>query len=380
MGTDSSRKGEPGPEVTLFLCGDVMLGRGIDQVFPHSADPRLYEPVVDSATRYVALAEAAHGPIPRPVEHSWVWGRALPELERAAPDVRIVNLETAITTSDVPWPGKGIHYRMDPANVPALEAAKIDCAVLSNNHTLDWGVEGLRETLRALDDSGILAAGAGRDRREARAPAVLGHGSGGRVLVFGVGAPSSGIPLAWKADAGRPGVRLLDDLDEARLEELTVQIREAREEGDIVLVSIHWGGNWGFRIPPGHREFARGLIDEAGVDVVHGHSSHHPLGIEVHHGHPILYGCGDFLNDYEGIEGREEFRSDRGIMYLPTLDVTTGTLQRFEIIPLVIRRFRLETAPPGEVEALGRMFDREGKSLGTGVERMPDGRLMLRWS
>jgi poly-gamma-glutamate capsule biosynthesis protein CapA/YwtB (metallophosphatase superfamily) len=59
-----------------------------------------------------------------------------------------------------------------------------------------------------------------------------------------------------------------------------------------------------------HRQFAHALIDEAGFDLVHGHSSHHPKAIEVHHGRIILYGCGDFITDYEGIKGYESFRDD----------------------------------------------------------------------
>ena len=82
--------------VRLFLCGDVMTGRGIDQVLPHPSDPLLHEGYASSALRYVELAERANGPIPRPVDFAYVWGDALTELERRRPDVRIVNLETAV--------------------------------------------------------------------------------------------------------------------------------------------------------------------------------------------------------------------------------------------------------------------------------------------
>lgn len=75
-----------------------------------------------------------------------------------APDVRVINLETAITTSPTPWPGKGIHYRCHPANVATLAAAGIDVAVLSNNHVMDWGAMGLVQTLEALAASGEATA------------------------------------------------------------------------------------------------------------------------------------------------------------------------------------------------------------------------------
>jgi poly-gamma-glutamate synthesis protein (capsule biosynthesis protein) len=85
--------------ITLFLCGDVMTGRGIDQVLPQPSDPRLYEPSVKTAVRYVELAEKVNGPIPKPVDFSYIWGDALRELEQVQPAVRIINLETAVTES-----------------------------------------------------------------------------------------------------------------------------------------------------------------------------------------------------------------------------------------------------------------------------------------
>jgi poly-gamma-glutamate synthesis protein (capsule biosynthesis protein) len=86
--------------LTLFLCGDVMTGRGIDQILPHPGDPRLHVPIVDDVRDYVALAEHLNGPIPRPVEVAWPWGDALDIVDDLAPDVRVINLETSITTSD----------------------------------------------------------------------------------------------------------------------------------------------------------------------------------------------------------------------------------------------------------------------------------------
>ena len=123
------------PYITLALCGDVMLGRGIDQILPHPGDPRLYEEHATSALDYVVLAENANGPIPRSAGFSYIWGDALAALETARPDLRIVNLETSIT-KDGRAERKGINYRMSPDNVPCLVAAKIDCCVLSNNHVL----------------------------------------------------------------------------------------------------------------------------------------------------------------------------------------------------------------------------------------------------
>jgi poly-gamma-glutamate synthesis protein (capsule biosynthesis protein) len=93
-------------------------------------------------------------------------------------------------------------------------------------------------------------------------------------------------------------------LSSAQVDVVAERVAAVVRTGDIVVVSIHWGPNWGYHVPSSHRRFARALIDRAGVHVIHGHSSHHPLGIEVYRNRPILYGCGDLINDYEGIRCR----------------------------------------------------------------------------
>ncbi|MGH8579418.1 MAG: CapA family protein, partial [Gammaproteobacteria bacterium] len=97
-------------------------------------------------------------------------------------------------------------------------------------------------------------------------------------------------------------------------------------------------------IPPEQRIFAHRLIEHAHVDVVHGHSSHHPKGIEVYRDRPIIYGCGDFLNDYEGIGGHEEYRADLTLMYFVCMDPSNGRLIRFDMTPMQIRRLRANRA------------------------------------
>jgi poly-gamma-glutamate capsule biosynthesis protein CapA/YwtB (metallophosphatase superfamily) len=362
----------------LFLGGDVMTGRAIDQILPRPSDPRLREPFMKSALGYLRLAEGVSGPIPRPANFAYIWGDALRELARRKPDLRIVNLETSITTSE-DWVPKGINYRMHPANVGCLTAAGLDCCVLANNHVLDFGPAGLLETLQTLDQAKIRTAGAGRNLEEAQAPAIFALGGKPRVLVFGFGTTSSGIPPEWAATAKRPGVNLLTDLSWATAKAAAARIASHRRPGDIVVVSIHWGGNWGYTIPRDHREFARCLIDQAGVDVIHGHSSHHPKGIEVYRDRPILYGCGDLLNDYEGIEGYEEYRSHLALAYWVALDAETRRLAGLQMTPFRIRRFRLERAGREDALWLAAMFKRESRTLGTSASLAPDSTLILRW-
>lgn len=355
--------------LTLFLCGDVMTGRGIDQVLPHPGDPRIYESYMSSALGYVQLAEDAHGPIGKPVDFSYVWGDALAELSRRRPDARIVNLETAVTASGDPWPGKGIQYRMHPANVPCLTAAGIDCCTLANNHVLDWGSAGLGETLASLEKAGIETAGAGMNSAQAQHPAIMEIPGKGRVLVFAAGDESSGIPRSWAAQEDRPGVDLLPDLSVGTAHRFAQRIQAHKRPGDVAVASIHWGGNWGYDISSAQRAFAHRLIDAGGADIVYGHSSHHPKGIEIYRDKVILYGCGDFLNDYEGIAGREDFRGDLALMYFLTLEPGGGRLLRLEITPLQIRRFQLHHAQPADMGWLQQTLDRESRPLGAGVER-----------
>jgi poly-gamma-glutamate synthesis protein (capsule biosynthesis protein) len=379
MSETTHEAGTAARAMTLFLCGDVMTARGIDQVLPHPGDPALHEPYLKSARAYVALAEKAHGPIPRPLAFDYVWGDALGEWARVRPDVRIVNLETAVTARGDWQLGKGIHYRMHPGNVSSLTAAGIDCCVLANNHVLDWGYAGLDDTLATLQHAGIRTAGAGRDAAEAQAPAVLPAAGKGRVLVFAFGAASSGIPPAWGAAAGQPGVNLLADLSDATLRRIAAQVKAAKRAGDVAVASIHWGGNWGYEVPDAHRRFAHGLIEHCAVDVVHGHSSHHPLGVEVYRERPILYGCGDFINDYEGIAGYEAYRGDLGLMYFLGMDPASGRLVRLQMIPMQRRRFRLNRAAAKDIRWLREQLDRESRRFGSQVAARSDGSLELRW-
>ena len=358
----------------LFLCGDVMCGRGIDQVLAHPCSPEIYEDYMRSAEDYVLLAERANGPIPRRNGPSYVWGAALEQLARMQPDARIINLETAVTHSN-DRVQKGINYRMSPENAACLGAANIDCCTLANNHVLDWGRTGLRETLASLQKLNIKVAGAGRNERDAKAPAVLNLAKA-RLLIFAFGSPSSGVPLDWAAAGDDPGVNLLGDLSEASAMRVVEQIESFRRPSDLVLVSIHWGSNWGYHVPDEQIVFGHTLIDKAGVSIIHGHSSHHPRPIEIYRDHLILYGCGDFLNDYEGIRGYERYRDDLTLMYFVDLDPTGGSLQAIKLVPLQIKNFRISIPSQRDIEWIQETLDRQCRPFRTRVTREPDGQLL----
>jgi len=354
--------------ITLFLCGDVMTGRGIDQILLHPSEPQLYEPYVRNAKRYVELGEKINGVISKPVSFDYIWGDALTELEKAAPDARIINLETSVTSSNDYWLDKGINYRMHPKNIACLTAAKIDCCILANNHVLDWGYAGLTETLSTLKNANIKTVGAGANWQEAQSPAILDVPSKGRIIVFSCGTASSGIPEEWAARAGKAGVNFLTDLSRRTVDQIAANVHQIKRPGDVVVVSIHWGENWGYHIPQEHIDFAHMLIDSADVDMLHGHSSHHPIGLEVYKGKLILYGCGDFLNDYEGIGGHEHYRSDLSLMYFAHIAPAPGKLVELEMVPMQIKNFRLNRASEADANWLQRTLDEHSRKFNCHIE------------
>lgn len=344
------RPAVPG-RVRLFLGGDVMTGRGVDQILLHPGDPAIQEPCLTSARAYVRLAANVAGPIPLSVTDDYVWGDLLAEMTARRPDLRIVNLETAVTVAGTPAP-KGINYRMNPDNIGVLKAARLDACCLANNHVLDWGAEGLVETLEVLDRARIAHAGAGRDAAEATRPAILPLPGGGRLLLLAYGAPDAGVPQTWAASARTPGVALVPSDPVAAVERA---LHGVRRSGDVLVISLHWGENWGTAIPRWHRALAHDLIEGAGAQVVFGHSAHHAKAAEVIGDGLVLYGLGDLVNDYEGIAGQEAYRPDLALAAFVDIDPRGGVVTRTDLVPFRRRRFRLERTEGEDVVRLMKM-------------------------
>lgn len=370
--------GGAGERVTICLAGDVMTGRGIDQILGHPGEGELREPHLTHAREYVELAAGRHGAVPTGVDPAYVWGEALALLRKEAPDASIANLETSVTVSGDFWPRKDVHYRMHPANVGCLAAPGFDVYALANNHLLDFGRRGLEETLRVLDDAGIGHAGAGADLAEARRSARVALPDGGVLHVFACGSESSGIPRSWAAEDDRAGVELLPSLSPRVAETLAARVLAVKRPGDLVLVSIHWGSNWGDDIPAAQRAFAHALVD-GGVDLVHGHSSHHARAIEVYRGRLILYGCGDLVTDYEGIRGYERWRGDLGALYLATVSTRDGSLRALRLAPTRMERLRLTLAGADDVRWLRDRLSAVSAPFGVHLEQGTDGLLVVLW-
>jgi poly-gamma-glutamate synthesis protein (capsule biosynthesis protein) len=334
---------------------------------------------MESSVDYVKLAERASGLISRPADFSYVWGDALEIFRAEQPQVKVINLETTITRSDTYWRGKDVHYKMSPENIGCLTSAGIDCCVLANNHMLDWGVPGLVDTLDTLDREGIKHAGAGRQLCEAEQPAILRAGKEARVIVFSLGSTTSGIPIEWSANEDRPGLNVIESRSDGAIRSIAKKIGEVKSEGDVIIVSIHCGGNWSYNIPPSQKNLAHRLVDETGVDIVYGHSSHHVKAIEVYKERLILYGCGDFIDDYEGITGYESFRGDLGLMYFAEMEPRSGKLHALRMIPTQVRRFRVTRATEADIHWLEALLNREGKRFRTEVKLRDGKTLTLCW-
>lgn len=359
------------PSITLFLAGDVMTGRGVDQIMTRPSAPDLHESAVTDAREYVRLAEQVSGSVPRGVASDYIWGDALAEWERVVPAARVVNLETSITRSDE-YERKGINYRMHPDNIGCLRTARLDVCILANNHVLDYGPKGLLETLETLQRAKVQAVGAGRNRDEA-VRAVVHALPGGQHLIVGACAhESSGVPDHWAALTEEPGVNVLPDLSDETAADVAARVARHKRPGDLAVLSIHWGSNWGYDVPRQHINFAHRVV-ESGIDIVYGHSSHHVRPIEIYRDRLILYGCGDFIDDYEGISGYERYRDDLVLMFFPALSARTGQLLTLEMTPLQIRRMRLNRASADDAQWMCATVNDISRAFGTRLTLTEDG-------
>jgi poly-gamma-glutamate capsule biosynthesis protein CapA/YwtB (metallophosphatase superfamily) len=315
--------------ITLALTGDVMLGRGVNETLP---DVRPEEP----------------------------WGDVLPLLDAA--DLRIVNLECAITEHKQSWSRtpKVFHFRSDPVAIEVLKAARIDACSLANNHTLDFEEQGLVETLRHLEEAGIRYAGAGRDAEEAARPVLL------RGDVALVAFTDNEPPFAAGLD--RPGTNYLPvSLDPEVLRQVEAAVGAAREAGArTIVVSNHWGPNMVQRPGEIFRRFARAVVDR-GVDVYYGHSAHIFQGVEIYRGKPILYDTGDFMDDY-AVDPK--VRNDRSFLF--RISVQDGDLERLELFPVFLPYARVELARSAEREAILERMVSLSAEMGTAFDRRED--------
>jgi poly-gamma-glutamate capsule biosynthesis protein CapA/YwtB (metallophosphatase superfamily) len=315
--------------ITLALMGDVMLGRRVAEVLNHTMRPE--EP----------------------------WGDVRPLLDAA--DLRIINLECAITDNEQPWTrtAKVFHFRAKPSAIETLRTARIDACSLANNHTLDFEEQGLLDTLEHLDAAGIRHAGAGRNQEEAADPAILtvpaNHTRRAALLAFTDNEPS------FAAGTDRPGTNYLPvSLKPDVLRRVERAVAAARGMGvDTVIFSNHWGPNMVQRPKKIFRRFAHAVIDR-GVDIYYGHSAHVFQGVEIYRGKPIIYDTGDFIDDYAV---NPELRNDWSFLF--QVSVVEGRFERLDLTPVKLSYARVDLATGGERETILNRMEGLSAEMGT---------------
>jgi poly-gamma-glutamate synthesis protein (capsule biosynthesis protein) len=283
------------------------------------------------------------------------WGDTLPLFQHV--DVRICNLECALTDWETLWSAypKVFHFRSDAKNVEVLKAAHIDAVSLANNHVLDFEYEGLFDTMNILDTAGIRYAGVGRDRMEAARPA-LWEAKGKKLGLIALTDNEPG----WQATEEQAGVFYLPiTLQDKRTEQLLETVRATKDAVEMLIVSAHWGPNWGYSPLPEHVPFAHALI-EAGADIIFGHSCHVVRGIELYNGKPIMYSTGDFIDDYAVDEVE---RNDLSFIFV--VEVEGQQIARLLLYPTLIKDFQARRASTSAREAIVTTMQRLCTQLNT---------------
>ncbi len=202
-------------------------------------------------------------------------------------DRRFANLEVSITDRRNRWKKKKYTFRATPSQAQSLLHLKPDVLSLANNHMLDFGPGGLRDTLAWLKKHHIPGTGAGLNAATARTPAIIDL-KGTRAVFL---AYNERPPKAFFAAKKRPGT--------ARLYEPQIlhDIKKYKKKNNLVFVSLHWGVEH-TDIPRRYQiRRARRLL-AAGADAIIGHHPHRPQSIEIYRGKPILYSLGNLISGF----------------------------------------------------------------------------------
>lgn len=202
-------------------------------------------------------------------------------------DFIFANLESPITGRGTPVENKPYIFRIEPDDAACLKDLKIDVVSLSNNHLMDYGEEGMEDTIRALDGLNIRHTGGGRDLAQARRPAILKYRDTNIVILAYCNRP----PSDYYATETGPGIAPLD------IRMIQDDIASYKHQNNIVIVSVHWGIEQTHVPQKDQMADARAIID-AGADAVIGHHPHWPQGIELYKERPIVYSLGNFINGY----------------------------------------------------------------------------------
>jgi poly-gamma-glutamate synthesis protein (capsule biosynthesis protein) len=254
---------------------------------------------------------------------------------------------------------KPFHFRAHPRAIEILQAARVDCVTLANNHVLDYGPEALLDCLHFLDQANIQHTGAGAQMDEALAPAFL-ECSHGQIAVIAL---TDNEP-DWEATQSQPGVNYADYDTQGLLPAYRARIadiiRHARLKASFVIISAHIGPNWGAP-SPAMRRLAYELLDLGG-DLYWGHSNHTPQGIEIYKRKVILYSTGDFVDDY-AVDPDE--RND--LSFLFSVEQNSGRVDRIQVYPVRIENFQVHRATGPDLTFLQHSFREKCRACNTEV-------------
>jgi poly-gamma-glutamate synthesis protein (capsule biosynthesis protein) len=211
------------------------------------------------------------------------------------------------------------------------------------------------EMLRLLDEEHIAHAGAGCNEVTAAEPAIMD------VKGLRIGWMSfSDNEQEWQAKAGCEGILYLPvDVQDQNAEKLFELVRYTRERVNLLIVSAHWGGNWGYDPPPEHVKFAHALVS-AGADIIFGHSAHVVRGVEIYHERPIIYSAGDFIDDY-AVDPHQ--RNDQAFIFV--IEVEGGIPMRLRLYPTVIEDCAARLALDFEASQIAGKMTERCAELGT---------------
>jgi len=311
--------------VKLCFVGDLMLGGSISEL-------AIRQPAAD------------------------FWRDTAPILTSA--DAVIANLESAITTHATRWSEcwKAHHFRADPKVIDVLKAGNVRAVNLANNHILDYGAQGLNDTILHLGAAEIAHAGAGMDLAAAWRPALF---RAGPLTVGLIGLTSRMKEFAAGQDA--PGTAFLSISSEpatlALIGRLASELRAAGAA--TVVLSAHWGPDMKSWPSRRFRGFAHAAI-EAGVDVFHGHSAHVIQGVESYKGGFILYDTGDFLDDYSYYPG---LRLDHSFAFV--VEYRDSRPAKLDLYPVLVSHGHASVAKGDEFQRIARKMIRRSARLGT---------------
>lgn len=231
-------------------------------------------------------------------------------------DVVLGNLETTLATKGNP-PVKLFNLKAPHSVVEDFRKMNVKALSLANNHTMDFGFEGLFETMKVLDEHNIAHVGAGRNLTEALKPTTLRLGE--QTIAF-LACCTHVTPSLLVAGSDRPGMvplrnnvqigitmrrgqnhiapprypAIITKADEADLKTLSMAVENVKKEADFVVVSIHWGLSFQPMVLDYQTEAAHTLIDH-GADIIMGHGPHVLHGIEVYKKRYIFYSLGHFV-------------------------------------------------------------------------------------